>query len=71
VRRWLAVSGTVLLIAAWWTLPVAAASPSPAPGIQVWLDSDSITPDAPPGGILQMRGVNPSLSDELRVSPET
>ena len=58
VRRWLAVTGTVLLIAAWWTLPVAAASPSPAPGVpdglQVWLDSDSITPDAPPGGILQV-----------------
>jgi hypothetical protein len=58
VRRWLAVSGTGLLIAAWWTLPVAAASPSPAPGVpdglQVWLDSDSITPDAPPGGILQV-----------------
>jgi hypothetical protein len=58
VRRWLAVTGTVLLIAAWWTLPVAAASPSPAPGVpdglQVWLDSDSITPDAPPGGVVQV-----------------
>lgn len=58
MRRWLAVPGTVLLIAACWTLPVAAASPSPAPGVpeglQVWLDSDSLTPDAPPGGILQV-----------------
>jgi hypothetical protein len=58
VRRWLAVTGTVLLIAAWWTLPVAAASPPAAPGtpegLQVWLDSDSITPDAPPGGVLQV-----------------
>jgi len=58
VRRWLAVSGTVLFIAAWWTLPVAAASPLAAPGVpdglQVWLDSNSLTPDAPPGGIMQV-----------------
>lgn len=58
MRRWLAVTGTVLLIAAWWTLPVAAASASPAPGtpegLQVWLDSNSITPDAPPGGVVQV-----------------
>ena len=58
MRRWLAVTGTVLLIAAWWTLPAAAASPPPAPGtpegLQVWLDSDSITPDAPPGGVVQV-----------------
>jgi hypothetical protein len=58
VRRWLAVTGNVLLIAASWALPVAAASPSPAPGtpegLQVWLDSDSITPDAPPGGVVQV-----------------
>jgi hypothetical protein len=58
VRRWLAVAGTVLLIAAWWTLPVAAASPPPArgtpDGLEVWLDSDSITPDAPPGGVVQV-----------------
>ena len=57
MRRWLAVSGTVLLIATWWTLPVAAASPAPAPGtppgLQVFLDSDFITPDAPPGGFVQ------------------
>jgi hypothetical protein len=60
VRRWLAVSGTVLLIATWWTLPIAAASPAPPtpapgtpPGLQVFLDSDFITPDAPPGGFVQ------------------
>src|SRR4029079_12401406 len=58
VRRWLAVTGTVLLIAAWWALPVAAASASSSggmpEGLQVWLDSDSLTPDAPPGGVLQV-----------------
>jgi hypothetical protein len=60
VRRWLAVSGTVLLSVAWWTLPAAAASlaaPTPAPGtppgLQVYLDSDFITPDAPPGGSVE------------------
>ena len=56
--RRLAVTGTVLFIAALWTLPAAAASASPAPGtpegLQVWLDSDSITPDAPPGGVVQV-----------------
>ena len=60
MRRWLAVSGTVLLVAAWWVLPVAAASPAPSaaapgvpPGLQVFSDSDFITPDAPPGGFVQ------------------
>ena len=60
MRRWLAVSGTVLLVAAWWVLPVAAASPAPSsaapgvpPGLQVFSDSDFITPDAPPGGFIQ------------------
>jgi hypothetical protein len=60
VRRWLAVSGTVLLVAAWWVLPVAAASPAPSaaepgvpPGLEVFSDSDFITPDAPPGGFVQ------------------
>jgi hypothetical protein len=63
VPRWIAVAGALLLFAAWSAASVAsvaAASPSPAggagsvpEGLQVFLDSDFITPDAPPGGIVQ------------------
>jgi hypothetical protein len=31
----------------------AASGPDPYPNVQAWLDSDSITPDAPPGGMVE------------------
>ena len=45
-----------LLAAAAWTAGVAmAASPPGLPaGVQVYLDADTITPDAPPGGVVQV-----------------
>jgi hypothetical protein len=57
----LGVAGLLLTAVGWSTAVAAAASPTPSvaplrppPNIQAWLDSDSITPDAPPGGIVQV-----------------
>lgn len=59
VRRWIAFVAPLLLVLAL-TASVDAASPEPSAApirppanIQAWLDGEFITPDAPPGGVLE------------------
>ena len=56
-RRWIAIAGLAIVTAGAASPSPSAAPPAVGPGtfsfIQAWLDSDSITPDAPPGGIIE------------------